>query len=378
MLPHEDYLALRRFGRLDGLRAVSILLVFTAHPVSRQLWPHLHGSAGVTLFFVLSGFLITTLLLREESRVGRVDFVAFYLRRFFRIYPMFFLVLALYCVLILGLGLQPERRAAFVQNLWYFVLFFPEHAIFFNSSGVAVPFNMSWSIGVEEKFYFVWPLLGFLVLAHHRARRLPALLGVLVVATVVSLLPLSWGRAVSPYAHIALGAVAAVLLHSPRTYRVAAVLGRRWVLAGLCLLAVGLQLGTDQILDGGRLYVLHGLVLACVLVGHVTSNHPEHGWLGSKVMVHLGALSYVLYLIHNFGLNAAEAVVPHSAAMPWSLLSTALGIGGSVLVAHVLHVWFEEPMRLIGVRLSARRRARSAATAPLARPDQPVAPVSSS
>ena len=87
-MTHADYLTIRRFGVLDGLRAIAILLVFTAHQRG-DLWPVFHGATGVTLFFVLSGYLITTLLLREEDRSGKVDFRSFYVRRTFRIYPMF-------------------------------------------------------------------------------------------------------------------------------------------------------------------------------------------------------------------------------------------------------------------------------------------------
>ena len=364
MLSHTNYLDQRRFESLDGLRAISILLVFTAHPASQHLWPRFHGSAGVTLFFVLSGFLITTLLLREESKAGRVSFSAFYIRRLFRIYPMFFLVLGLYCVLIYGLGLQPERRAAFTENLPYFLLFFPEHSIFFNSTSVEVPFNMAWSIGIEEKFYLVWPLLGFGLLAHRRVRRLSVLVTIAVALAVVSLLPFDWTRAVAPYAHIAFGSLAAVLLHSGKTFHVVAVLGRRSVLAGVVLLAIALQLGTDEILGGGRLYVAYGFVVACVVIGLVTSAHPEYNWLSSRPMLYLAGLSYVLYLIHNFGLNLAEAVIPNSASMPWSLLSTTLGIGVSVMAAGFIHAYYEEPLRRLGVRISSRQRARLDAAPP--------------
>src|ERR1700712_1056926 len=104
-MTHGEYLSVRRFGVLDGLRAIAILLVFTAHQRG-DLFPVFHGATGVTLFFVLSGFLITTLLLREEDRFGKVNFASFYVRRTFRIYPMYVGIVVLYCVLILGLGMD--------------------------------------------------------------------------------------------------------------------------------------------------------------------------------------------------------------------------------------------------------------------------------
>jgi peptidoglycan/LPS O-acetylase OafA/YrhL len=83
---HEEYLNRRYFAPLDGLRAVSILLVMTAHTTD-PLFHRLHGAVGVTIFFVISGYLITTLLLREEERHGHARIKAFYIRRAFRILP---------------------------------------------------------------------------------------------------------------------------------------------------------------------------------------------------------------------------------------------------------------------------------------------------
>ena len=83
-LTHADYLALRRFPALDGLRAIAAVLVVFFHYGGPD-W--LQGWAGVQMFFVLSGFLITTLMLREERGTGRISLKEFYLRRSFRILP---------------------------------------------------------------------------------------------------------------------------------------------------------------------------------------------------------------------------------------------------------------------------------------------------
>ena len=85
-LTHADYLALRRFPALDGLRAIAAVLVVFFHYGGPD-W--LQGWAGVQMFFVLSGFLITTLMLREERGTGRVSLSEFYLRRAFRILPVY-------------------------------------------------------------------------------------------------------------------------------------------------------------------------------------------------------------------------------------------------------------------------------------------------
>jgi peptidoglycan/LPS O-acetylase OafA/YrhL len=365
-IAHADYRTLRRFPALDGVRALSILLVFTAHPAYEHVWPRLHGPSGVTLFFVLSGFLINTLLLRERARSdergegGRVDLGAFYVRRLFRIYPLFFAVFALYCVLILGLGMQPERRDAFVENIPYFVLFFPEHSVFFND-GVLVPFDMAWSIGIEEKFYLVWPLLGFVLLKARGRPQALALAAIALACTVAGYLGGGWGVSLESYTPIALGALAATLLHHRASYERLSVAGRPPVLLGLCVAVVALQFGTGEVLPQGWLYPVFGLVVALTLAGLVTTTSPRVAWLGSAPMVYVAGLSYALYLLHNFGLNAAEGVLPGDWGFPGSLLSTAVGIALAFVAAHVAHVFFEDPLRRYGVCLAARRRERAIA-----------------
>jgi peptidoglycan/LPS O-acetylase OafA/YrhL len=109
---YQEFQAARYFPELDGLRALSILLVISIHTTD-PLWAPLHGNVGVTIFFVISGFVITTLLLREEDKRGRVRIRAFYARRAFRILPVYCLVLLAYILLIGVLKLQPGAN-----DLW--------------------------------------------------------------------------------------------------------------------------------------------------------------------------------------------------------------------------------------------------------------------
>jgi peptidoglycan/LPS O-acetylase OafA/YrhL len=356
-MTHAEYLGIRRFGVLDGLRAIAILLVFTAHQRG-DLWPAFHGATGVTLFFVLSGHLITTLLLREEDRSGKVDFASFYVRRTFRIYPMFLGVIALYCVLILGLGMDAERRALWIDNLPY-IVWFPEHLPFFRTSDAYPPFSGAWSIGIEEKFYLVWPVLGFVLLARWKRARVP----VLAVLAAASFVTGSFDQLVylAPYQHLASGAIAAVLLHRERTYPAVARLGRPPVLLTVVSIALVLQFtaGTEVYLYGA-LYGLHGLVLALLLAGLVTTRSPRVAWLSSRPMAFLAAISYTFYLIHGFFVNAVEMIVPEEWGRPGSLLSAALALVLSIFASWIVHRLYEEPLRTFGVHLAQRIDERRA------------------
>ena len=362
---HAEYLSIRRFGALDGLRAIAILLVFTAHQRG-DVWPSFHGATGVTLFFVLSGYLITTLLLREEDRAGAVDFSSFYLRRTFRIYPMYLGVIALYCVLILGVGMDGERRELWVDNLPY-IVWFPEHLPFFRATDLYPPFAGAWSIGIEEKFYLVWPVLGFVVLAKWRRARVPVLAAIAATSLVTSFVDdLMY---LAPYQHLAMGAVAAVLLHRTASYPAVARLGRPLVLLTVAAAALVLQFATGtEVYFYGDLYGLHGLVLALLVAGLVTTRSPLVAWLSSRPMAFLAAISYTFYLIHGFFVNGVEMLVPEAWGRPGSLLSAGLALALAVYGSWIVHRWFEEPLRMYGVRLAKRideRRAvrgRAAAT----------------
>jgi peptidoglycan/LPS O-acetylase OafA/YrhL len=371
-MTHAEFLGLRRFGVLDGLRAIAILLVFTAHQRG-SLWPVFHGATGVTLFFVLSGFLITTLLLREEDRSGRVDFTAFYIRRTFRIYPMFLGTIALYCVLILGLGMDAARRGLWVDNLPY-VVWFPEHLPFFRTTDAYPPFSGAWSIGIEEKFYLLWPVLGFLLLARWKRARVP----VLAVLAASSLLTSYVDELMflAAYQHLAFGALAAVLLHREATYRVVATLGRAPVLVATTAAAVLLQFcfGTE-VYFYGSLYGLHGLVLALVVAGLVTvrARTPGIAWLSSRPMVFLAAISYTFYLVHGFLVNGVEMVVPEAWGGPGSLLSGGLALTLGICASWLVHRTYEEPLRVVGVRLSRRIAAARTARPEVVATPEPVA-----
>jgi peptidoglycan/LPS O-acetylase OafA/YrhL len=357
-LTHAEYLGIRRFGVLDGLRAIAILLVFTAHQRD-GMWHALHGPTGVTLFFVLSGFLITTLLLREEDRFGKVAFASFYVRRTFRIYPMFLGTIALYCVLILGLGMDAERRDLWVDNLPY-IVWFPEHLPYFRSTDLYPAFSGAWSIGIEEKFYLVWPVVGFALAAKWKQGRVPVLA---VIAAASSLTGFVDALVfLAPYQHLAFGAIVAVLLHRERTYAAVARLGRPPVLLAVAAVALVLQLAAGiEVYIYGDLYGLHGLVIALVLAGLVTTRSPRVEWLSSPPMVFLAAISYTSYLIHGFPLNGVEMLVPEAWGRPGSLLSAALALALAVYASWVVHRWFEEPLRRYGVRLSKRIDAARAA-----------------
>jgi peptidoglycan/LPS O-acetylase OafA/YrhL len=135
----------------DGLRAIAVLSVILFH--SDAPW-WIGGYIGVDIFFVLSGFLITGLLIEEYQKHGRIRFLYFYLRRGLRLFPALFLILAVY--LVFFLSVEPEQWALHLNNVRLVVLY----SVNINrANGSNEPYFLghAWSLSIEEQFYLVWP-----------------------------------------------------------------------------------------------------------------------------------------------------------------------------------------------------------------------------
>src|SRR4029077_12459985 len=148
---------------LDGLRAISILIVLVSHAGYGTVVP---GGLGVTIFFFLSGYLITTLLLDENKRSGRINIGKFYLRRVFRLFPPLLVTLVIaYSLVALGLLDGGISWAGVLAQLLYFANYY---GLFFDPGNTtAAGTGILWSLAVEEHFYMVYPavLVGLFALS---------------------------------------------------------------------------------------------------------------------------------------------------------------------------------------------------------------------
>ncbi|WP_438003411.1 acyltransferase [Sorangium sp. So ce321] len=139
-----------RIRSLDGLRAVSVTMVIVAHLTRHTALPvHFNlGNLGVRVFFVLSGFLITALLSREQAATGRISLSAFYLRRALRIFPPFY---------ALVLAVTAARATGLVSLSWSDVAHAATYTMNYNTADRAWVLGHTWSLAVEEQFYLLWP-----------------------------------------------------------------------------------------------------------------------------------------------------------------------------------------------------------------------------
>lgn len=341
----------RYFPGLDGLRAIAILLVFTAHPRDQSWLGLLHGPIGVTLFFVISGFLITHLLIKEERNLGRVNFRSFFLRRLFRIYPLYFVVLFVYIFLIMICGFLPERKEIFIENLPLLLSPFPELTWFFQDPQNPVPFNGSWSIGIEEKFYLVWPFIGFYLM---KARVVPKLIFLLFSFVFFALCNAQTNvlLIMAPYGPIAVGAVCAVLLNNKRTFYIFEKASHSLVRVFLLLFTIIVSFSSSEVLIGGTLYPVVAILFGLNISLHLSSKDSWLIFQRSRLLRYLGLISYSFYLTHNFAINFMEAIIPQFDSHLLELLISTLSLVLSIAVAAIFNKFVEVPARMLGRRLT--------------------------
>jgi peptidoglycan/LPS O-acetylase OafA/YrhL len=330
---YQVFRGTRHFASLDALRCLSVLAVIWHHASVHTYLFTSRGYRGVDLFFAISGFLITTLLLREKDRFGKISLRDFYMRRSLRIFPLFYAVLLLYTVLVWFAEKDPEVSRGFWHNLPYFATYTSNW--FVNLTGGHVIFYFAWSLAAEEQFYFVWPWVERFMNAAVAAG---TMVGVIVLVLLVRLgacegvlgktSPLNTIFDNIPLA-ICFGVLVAHMLHHERGYRWARrVLGYRWCSVAALALVLVMCAVPDSC---GKLDVavpMALLVATCVI--------REDHWLAPlmrwRVLVHCGTVSYGVYLMHMLAHNAVERVLT-SMHMDYLavnyVLTTCVAVGGA-------------------------------------------------
>jgi peptidoglycan/LPS O-acetylase OafA/YrhL len=288
-----------RFRPLDGLRALAVLLVF-CHHVDGTRAPG--GFLGVTLFFALSGYLITSLLLSEHAANGSIDLRSFYIRRFLRLMPALVAMVVLTLVASIFLGQGHTLADAWPAITYLSDIVYP---LRHDSGGV---YSHTWSLAIEEQFYLVWP--GLLILLLHRSwNARNVVIGVVLgctVLTILTTLHASPQHLVDvyrlPYTHLPVmgaGILLAIATNNGLSKPARRILSRSAVailaLAALLLGTALLQPGTLVMYRGGWLAIG---VLLTALVGHLIV--APRTWLARLLSmgapVWLGRRSYGFYL----------------------------------------------------------------------------------
>jgi peptidoglycan/LPS O-acetylase OafA/YrhL len=297
---------------LEGLRAVAVLLVISDHLLGRPFG----GFIGVDVFFVLSGFLISGILLKEGERTGRVSIREFYARRIRRIMPAALLVLvtttlAGWFVFTAGRAQETLQDAVWAGGFLANVHFADVGTDYFQEGLPPSALQHYWSLSVEEQFYVVWPVtLLLLFLAASRLRRLPVRRVIGVVAALTTLASFAWCVRLTDTAptdayfstparawELSLGALLAVcaagLMRVAEPVRAAA----SWLgLAGIA--AAALVITPETAFPGYAAALPVGATALFLAAGNPRGGPGRTFLLGSAVPQYVGRLSYSLYLWH--------------------------------------------------------------------------------
>ena len=355
---------------LDGIRAVSFLLVFLHHGTLHGIVP---GGLGVTTFFFLSGFLITTLLRLEAEARGRISLRQFYLRRTLRIFPPLYLSLGAAVLAAVFVFAHPVNlaallaQAAFLGN--YYSLSVPESHIL---PGTAV----IWSLAVEEHFYLLFPVF---YIALRRA--FPRPVAQVAVMAAVCLGALLWRTYLVTHSDLddvrqlqrislctdtridalLFGCMLAVF-YNPAVDRYP--LGRRaadlLAVAGVVVLLAATFGPGKAFRESGR-YTLQSLALAPLFVAAIRGHDRwPWRWLNHRWVSHLGVLSYSLYLFHMM----IQEAVQHYVGRLGLVTCDAIALAISLLVAQAMFVAVDRPLARLRKRLS--RTPANATPAPAA------------
>jgi peptidoglycan/LPS O-acetylase OafA/YrhL len=361
---------------LDVVRGVAIVLAlgwhFSRNPSGNRVldalqWPgHMFGWAGVDLFFVLSGFLMGQLVLREQSRTGRFDGRRFTARRLLRLWPVLYVFLAVHAVL----GAEPVG-----SYLWQNALHVQNYA--------GTSLAHLWSLAVEEHFYLLLAVL-FPIFAR-RGGSVRLLVGVLVAVLVGSLalrgagvaagvgeVQLQW-RTHFRMDALAAGVLLAVLrVHAPGAFDRLA--GRRWLWAAVTAAGVGFlatvgKIGAPGATLGYTVAYLTGA--AFLLLLHGAAWVPRAAWLTRPVAA-LGRYSYGIYIWHVFAAELALAWLPgldHDSSGPAAQLAK---FGAAIAAGVLTTVLLERPVLRLRDRLVPAQRPATAETIPLRRAPEPA------
>jgi peptidoglycan/LPS O-acetylase OafA/YrhL len=341
-LSFAEYQASTYREGFDGLRAIGFLLVVTAHIPAVEAFSALQGWAAVWLFFAISGYLVTMLMIREERATGRIAFGAFLIRRILRIVPAYAAAILLYWAALYALPFGNEY-GWFVERLPYYLTLMPEYA----QTSVFTMFVHTWIIGIEMKFYLFFPAIAFLLLKNEVWR-----FG--VTAATVILLTLQGSITANAYGGILLGVMLAQLLEWPRAFaaiaaatRVPAAVPMAWIVALLVLLRYREAWSAVAI-------------VATYLVAYVMiQDGAMRRALTWRPLVYLGQRSYGAYLLHVLAIHIGYLAFG-SDTTTGGLMTAAFTLAVTVPAAELVYRAVERPAMDMARKLTKRQGASAA------------------
>jgi peptidoglycan/LPS O-acetylase OafA/YrhL len=360
-MPNGEFMTTARshIPELDGLRGVAVILVLLAHSTMVFVrvplftaWLDRYGSLGVQIFFVLSGFLITRILL--ETRGSSHFFSSFFARRGLRIYPLYYGVFAF--VVLSGIVHQHG------VHWWVYALYLSN--LVYGHQPQPAPLAPVWSLAVEEQFYLVWPFVVFLVSRRVLQRILFVVIALTVFLRFTGLL----------YPHNTLLQLDALSIGALIACRVDGIGSWRKSAAFLAwLMPLGMGFGDNAVLNS--LSQTIQVVSAAALLVILLDENGRASWLfRAPALRYVGTISYGVYLLHSFVFSAflrlpffTRAV--DSGSLFQAVLFLVLEYALVIVVASASFFFFERPFLLLkrfftAESTSSRRKKEESSVGP--------------
>jgi peptidoglycan/LPS O-acetylase OafA/YrhL len=347
---------------LDGIRAIAVSLVFLAHNDLENVIP---GGLGVTVFFVLSGYLISTLMRTEYAAKRSLDYRGFYLRRFLRLMPPLVCVVALVGILA---AFAVVDGAFSLHGLFAVLFYYGNYFVIANDfDGLPAGVGVVWSLAVEEHYYLFYPPLAAVLLRFGRAGVSAAVLVALCA------LVLGWrcwlASSGASVAHLTMatdtrvdailvGCVMALWRNPWLDPKPAASPRRDALVVGVCIAVLLVTLVyRDELFRLTVRYSLQSAAVApLIYLAVARAQQWPFRWLNAKALVYLGTISYTVYLSHHVILLL---VAKHWPELNW-FGATLVAMALTLAVAEPIRRWVERPCARLRKRLHVRPAAASA------------------
>ena len=330
---------------LDGLRAIAVMLVLLTH-ANFQLGAN--GILGVDIFFALSGFLITTLLMEEYRKYGKIHFGAFYIRRTFRLFPALYLLLIFVLCYLFIYPVDAEKKYSILTEIWSSALYVNNISWTWGWGKDGFLLGHTWSLANEEQYYLVWPFVLLLIFYSKKNRIVLYLLATIVMLVLLWRLTSNVNQVFSYLwaDSIFIGSFFAFFRYEFYGVRV-----NQWIL--LFFLGLILFVGIFPVKwymniyqTGGRSFI--GIITGILIVGILQiKNGFLVKFLSNQIIVFIGKISYSLYVWH---VPIFRLFKWHSTWPPH--ISFILKFVITFLMASVSYYLLEKKLTKVGRRLS--------------------------
>jgi peptidoglycan/LPS O-acetylase OafA/YrhL len=337
---YSDYRNQKHFKGLDGIRCLSIVAVMYFHFTSAD---GRLGILGVDLFFILSGFLITTLLLRERENTGEINLKLFWVRRALRIFPIYYGFILAQLIIFKLITIDQVLVDEFYKNLPAFLTFTNNWFVHL-SPDTKVVFYHAWSLAAEEQFYLFWPLLLVFAGSTKRLISIPAILILMDVLftyltknQVLDLTQNGTAIVTSLQPAICLGVIAAILMHHQKSFNVLSKLLNSKVTSILsAVIAIILIIYKFPNL------IIHVTLTLFLLSVIFNKDKITSSILNFRPVIYIGQISYGMYIFHMAAFNAVSMMLfPSLSSNSYEVVVTSFIF--TILVATASYYLYEKP-----------------------------------